>query len=207
MGLLQLLFKDPVTFFLLLIPLAYSVIIHEVAHGWVAYKMGDPTARWMGRLTLDPRKHLDPLGTIMLFIFGFGWAKPVPVNFNNLSDHRKGLIFVSAAGITANILLAFLALATLRLVHLAPYGAVATMLVFLARINIVLAAFNLIPIPPLDGSKILMGFTSRQFQYSLSRLEPYGMFIILGLLFLGVLDPVINFLEWAIISLIGLVLP
>jgi Zn-dependent protease len=84
---------------------------------------------------------------------------------------------------------------------------VATMLLFLARINIVLAAFNLIPIPPLDGSKILMGFTSRQFQYSLSRLEPYGMFIIIGLLFLGVLDPVINFLEWGIISLISLVLP
>ena len=207
MGLLHLLFKDPLTFVLLLIPLAYSVIIHEVAHGWVAYRMGDPTARWMGRLTLDPRKHLDPLGTIMLFILGFGWAKPVPVNFNNLSDLRKGLIFVSAAGITANIILAFLALVTLRLVDLAPFGAVATMLLFLARINIVLAAFNLIPIPPLDGSKILMGFTSRQFQYSLSRLEPYGMFIIIGLLFLGVLDPVINFLEWAIISLISLVLP
>ena len=207
MGLLHLLFKDPLTFVLLLIPLAYSVIIHEVAHGWVAYRMGDPTARWMGRLTLDPRKHLDPLGTIMLFIFGFGWAKPVPVNFNNLSDLRKGLIFVSAAGITANIILAFLALVTLRLVDLAPFGAVATMLLFLARINIVLAAFNLIPIPPLDGSKILMGFTSRQFQYSLSRLEPYGMFIIIGLLFLGVLDPVFNFLEWAIISLISLVLP
>lgn len=207
MGLIHLLFKDPLTFILLVIPLAYSVIIHEVAHGWVAYKMGDPTARSMGRLTLDPRNHLDPLGTIMLFIFGFGWAKPVPVNFNNLADLRKGLIFVSAAGITANILLAFLSLAVLRLVHLGPFGPMGTMLLFLARINIMLAAFNLIPIPPLDGSKILMGFTSRQFQYSLSRLEPYGMFIILGLLFLGVLDPVINFLEWAIISLISLVLP
>jgi len=161
----------------------------------------------MGRLTLDPRKHLDPLGTIMLFIFGFGWAKPVPVNFNNLSDQRKGLIFVSAARIPANILLAFLSLAALRLVHPASLGPVGTMLIFLARINIVLAAFNLIPIPPLDGSKILMGFTSRQFQYSLSRLEPYGMFIILGLLFLGVLDPVINVIQWAILSLISLVLP
>jgi Zn-dependent protease len=207
MGLLKLLFHDPFTFLLLIIPLLYSVIIHEVAHGWVAYKMGDATAKWLGRLTLDPRKHLDPLGTIMLFIIGFGWAKPVPVNFNNLRDQRKGLIFVSAAGISANILLAFLALLTLRLVHLPPYGAVATMLIYLARINIVLAAFNLIPIPPLDGSKILMGFTSRSFQYTLARLEPYGMFIILGLLFVGALDPVISFLEWAIIGLISLAIP
>ena len=109
MGLINLLFRDPAAFVLLVIPLLYSIIIHEVAHGWVADKMGDSTARWMGRLTLDPRRHLDPVGTIMLFLFGFGWAKPVPVNFNNLRDYRKGLIFVSAAGITANILLAFLA--------------------------------------------------------------------------------------------------
>ena len=202
-----MLFKDPATFVLLIIPLLYSVIIHEVAHGWVANKMGDPTAKWLGRLTLDPRKHLDPLGTIMLFVAGFGWAKPVPVNFNSLRGSRKGLIFVSAAGITANILLAFLSLLTLRLLHLAPFGAVTTMLFYLARINIMLAAFNLIPIPPLDGSKILMGFTSRRFQYSLARLEPYGLFIIIGLLWLGFLDPVINFLEWTIMQLLSVVIP
>jgi Zn-dependent protease len=207
MGLLSLLFKDPATFVLLIIPLLYSVIIHEVAHGWVANKMGDPTARWLGRLTLDPRKHLDPLGTIMLFLAGFGWAKPVPVNFNNLKDPRKGLIFVSAAGITANVILAFISLLTLRLLHLSPFGPVTTMLFYVARINIMLAAFNLIPIPPLDGSKILMGFASRRFQYSLARLEPYGFFIIIGLLWLGFLDPVINFLEWAILQLLSIVIP
>jgi len=207
MGLLSLLFRDPVAFVLLIIPLLYSVIIHEVAHGWVASKMGDSTAKWLGRLTLDPRKHLDPLGTLMLFLAGFGWAKPVPVNFNNLHDPRKGLIFVSAAGITANVLLAFLSLLTLRLLHLPPFGAVTTMLFYVARINIMLAAFNLIPIPPLDGSKILMGFASRSFQYSLARLEPYGFFIIIGLLWLGFLDPVINFLEWGILQLLSLVIP
>ncbi len=207
MGLLRLLFHDPFAFVLLVIPLLYSVIIHEVAHGWVAYKMGDATAKWLGRLTLDPRKHLDPLGTIMLLFVGFGWAKPVPVNFNNLKDQRTGMILVSAAGISANIVMAVLAVLALRLVHLPAYGAATTMLFYLARINIVLAAFNLIPIPPLDGTKILMGFTSRKFQYSLLRLEPYGMFIIIGLLLLGVLDPVITFLEWAIISLISLVIP
>ncbi|HVN25456.1 MAG TPA: site-2 protease family protein [Syntrophorhabdales bacterium] len=207
MGLLSLLFRDPAAFVLLIIPLLYSVIIHEVAHGWVASKMGDQTAKWLGRLTLNPRKHLDPLGTIMLFIAGFGWAKPVPVNYNNLRDPRRGLVFVSAAGIVANILLAFLSLFSLRLLHLAPFGAVTTMLFYMARINIMLAAFNLIPIPPLDGSKIVMGFASRQFQYSLARLEPYGFFIIIGLLWLGFLDPVINFLESVILHLLSLVIP
>ncbi|HUJ90643.1 MAG TPA: site-2 protease family protein [Syntrophorhabdales bacterium] len=206
MGLLSLLFKDPAAFVLLVIPLLYSIIIHEVAHGWVANKMGDPTAKWLGRLTLDPRGHLDPVGTIMLFIFGFGWAKPVPVNFNNLKHQRKGLIFVSAAGIAANILLAFLALLTRQLLD--PQSrTVITVLVNFAGINIMLAAFNLIPIPPLDGSKILMGFTSRRFQYSLARLEPYGLLIIMGLLWLRILDPVISFLEWAILRLLSVLIP
>ena len=93
MGLLHLLINDPFTFILLAIPLLYSIIIHELAHGWVAYRMGDPTAKSLGRLSLNPLKHLDPVGTLMLFIFGFGWAKPVPVNFNYLHNRRMGLIF------------------------------------------------------------------------------------------------------------------
>lgn len=206
MGLIRLLFQDPLTFFLVAIPLLYSIIIHELAHGWVAYKMGDPTAKWLGRLTLDPRKHIDPIGTIALFLIGFGWAKPVPVNFSNLRDERKGLIFVSSAGIVANIILAFLSLLLLRVVQPAPGTPVFLLFYYAAQINIMLAAFNLIPIPPLDGSKVLMGFTSRRFQYSLMRLEPYGMFIILGLLFLGILNPIIAFFRWIIWSLIGLLL-
>ena len=207
MGLLRLLLNDPVAFVLLAFPLLYSVIIHEVAHGWVALKMGDQTAKWLGRLTLDPRKHLDPIGTLMLFVFGFGWAKPVPVNFNNLRDFRKGLIFVSAAGIAANVVLAFLSLLALRYFHPSPFGITSTVLTYLAQINILLASFNLIPIPPLDGSKILMGFASRNFQYSLARLEPYGMFIVIGLLYLGVLDPVVAFFRWLIVGFISLLLP
>jgi Zn-dependent protease len=207
MGLLNLLIKDPLTFVLLAIPLLYSIILHELAHGWVAYRMGDPTAKWQGRLTLNPLKHLDPIGTIMLFLVGFGWAKPVPVNFNNIKDTRKGLILVSSAGIIANMLLAFLAFFLFQLLSPEPGGVAATLLYYLAQINIILAAFNLIPIPPLDGSKILMGFLPERSQYSLSRLEPYGFFIIIGLLYLGALDPLISFFRWMILALIRILLP
>jgi Zn-dependent protease len=207
MGLINLLFRDPVAFILIAVPLLYSIILHELAHGWVAYKMGDSTAKWMGRLSLNPMRHIDPIGTLMLFVFGFGWAKPVPVNFNNLRDLRKGMIFVSAAGITANIILAFIALFLLRLLAISPFHTASEVLYYFAQINIMLASFNLIPIPPLDGSKILMGFVSRRFQYSLMQLEPYGMFIIIGLLWLHVLDPLIAFFRFIILAVIGLLIP
>jgi Zn-dependent protease len=202
MGLLNLLLKDPLAFALVAVPLLYSVVIHEVAHGWVAYKMGDPTAKWLGRLTLNPLKHLDPIGTLMLFLVGFGWAKPVPININNIADKRKGLIFVSSAGILANILFALIAAMLYRLFF--PSSSVLTTHLFSAiiSINITLAALNLIPIPPLDGSKILMGIAPRETQYFLARLEPYGFFIIIGLLYLGILDPLISFIGSAIVALI-----
>jgi Zn-dependent protease len=207
MGLLNLLLKDPLEFILIAIPLLYSVIFHELAHGWVAYLMGDPTAKSLGRLSLNPLKHLDPMGTIMLFIFGFGWAKPVPVNFNQLRDRRMGMILVSAAGIITNMLLAFSALFLNRVLSLSPPSMPAELLYYLAQINIILAAFNLIPLPPLDGSKILMGFASPSVQNFLFSLERYGFIIIIALLYLGVLDPVIQFFQWTILSLIKLLLP
>ena len=211
MGLLKLLTADPLTFALVAIPLLFSVIIHEVAHGWVAYRMGDPTAKWSGRLTLNPLSHLDPIGTLMLFLAGFGWARPVPVNFNNLTDKRKGLIFVSSAGVIANILLAFFALLLIRLFSASSSG-FAVILVYkvckyVAHINITLAALNLIPIPPLDGSKILMGIAWERTPYFLTRLEPYGFFIIIGLLYLGILDPLIRLFGWIIVTLIRILLP
>jgi Zn-dependent protease len=169
--------------------------------------MGDPTAKWSGRLTLNPLKHLDPIGTLMLFLAGFGWAKPVPVNFNNISDRRKGLIFVSSAGIVANILFAFFSLLFIRLFSTSPSGMAAILVYYVVQINITLAALNLIPIPPLDGSKILMGFVSKRTQYFLLSLEPYGFFIIIGFLFLGILDPLIGFFRWVIVTLIGILLP
>src|SRR4030042_451066 len=207
MGLLKLLQTDPLTFALFAIPLLFSIIIHEVAHGWVAYRMGDPTAKWSGRLTLNPLKHLDPIGTLMLFIAGFGWAKPVPVNFNNISDKRKGLIFVSSAGIVANILFAFVALLFFRLFSKSSSGIAIILVYYVVQINITLAALNLIPIPPLDGSKILMGIVSERSLYFLARLEPYGFFIIIGFLYLGILNPIMGFFQWIIVTLISIVLP
>jgi Zn-dependent protease len=206
MGLLNLLLNNPVVFFMLAVPILYSIIIHELAHGWVANRLGDPTARLAGRLSLNPLKHLDPVGTLMLLFFGFGWAKPVPINLGNIRNQRQGLIMVSAAGIAANIALAFAALLGGRLLSPSASGEIKLILYYMAQINIVLAAFNLIPIPPLDGSKILMGFMSSRFQYSFSRVEPYGFFIIIGLLYIGALDPVIAFFRWIILSFISLLL-
>ncbi len=207
MGLFKLLLSDPVSFLILVIPLLYSVVIHEVAHGWVANRMGDPTAKWMGRLSLNPIKHLDPIGTLMLFLAGFGWAKPVPVNLNNIPNRRKGLIFVSSAGILANILIAFIALLAQRILGLPSFGMGAKIIYTLASINITLAALNLIPIPPLDGSKILMGFAPAETRYFLARLEPYGFIIIVGLLLLGLLNPFISFFRGIIIAVIKILLP
>jgi Zn-dependent protease len=204
MGLLKLLTQDPLAFVLLVIPLLFSVIIHEVAHGWVAYRMGDPTAKLMGRLTLNPLKHLDPLGTLMLFLVGFGWAKPVPVNFYNLRPQRKGLIFVSSAGIVANILLAFLFQLLFKLLHL-NYGLILGELFgIIVYINITLAALNLIPIPPLDGSKILMGLAPALTRDLFSRIGQFGFIIILMLLFSGLLNPIISFIRRLIELLIGI---
>jgi len=207
MGLLRLLMNDPIAFLILVIPLLYSVVIHEVAHGWVAYRMGDPTAKRMGRLSLNPLRHLDMVGTLMLFLAGFGWAKPVPINLSNIPNRRKGLILVSSAGILANIFFAFGALLVYRLFRL-PSGGLGTVIVLtIAHINITLASLNLIPIPPLDGSKILMGFTSGKTSYFLARIEPYGFFILIGLLYLGLLDRFIAFFRGILIALIKTLLP
>ena len=207
MGLLNLLFSDPFSFIVIAVPLMYAIIFHELAHGWVAYQMGDPTAKSQGRLSLSPLRHLDPMGTLMLFIVGFGWAKPVPVNFSYIRNYRKGMVLVSSAGIIANIIMAFLALFIYNMLSMPQTSKVALLLVSFARINIILAAFNLIPIPPLDGSKILMGFAPANVQTFLMRFERFGFLIVIGLLFLGVLDPAINFLQWGILSIISLLLP
>ena len=204
MGLLSLLMNKPVTFLLLAIPLLYSVILHEIAHGLVASWFGDDTARYSGRLTLNPMAHLDPVGTLMLVFIGFGWAKPVPVNYNNLSNARLGVVSVALAGCVTNILIAMVALFLTQFQVINMNSAISTILPIVARINIVLAAFNLIPIPPLDGSRILMEFLPREAQSTLARIEPYGFFIIIILLYTGILYPAIDFIENIIYGFISI---
>ncbi len=192
---ISLLFSNPAEFLILAIILLYSVILHEVAHGFVAHLFGDNTALYHGRLTLNPASHLDPLGTIMLFIVGFGWARPVPVNYSSFSSRRFGLFSVALAGCATNILIAIIALFLLQFNFINANVALSAILLIVARINIILGAFNLIPIPPLDGSKILMSFLSYRAQESLSMLEPYGFFILAILLFTGLLNPAIVFMQ------------
>ena len=196
---------------LLSIPaLMLAVILHEVAHGWVAYRMGDPTAKLAGRLTLNPVPHIDPFGTLILpgmfIILGspiiFGWAKPVPINPNNFRDLRMGTFLVSIAGVSMNIMLAFFFGALYRslvgLINvLDPFlvkSVVLPLLIFSQKsvlINLILAIFNMIPIPPLDGSRALMSFLSFRYWEIFYRYEIYGFFVITVLLFTGVLGRII----------------
>lgn len=175
--------------------LIMSVVIHEVAHGYMAYRLGDDTAQASGRLTLNPLKHLDPLGSVIVPLlliltnsgFIIGWAKPVPYNPNNLRNIRRGTFLVSVAGIMANILIAVIFGLLIRFAPMLgippyspglaqPFYRILTIIVFM---NIILAFFNLIPIPPLDGSKILFSALSPKYRYIENFLERYGIFILL----------------------------
>lgn len=180
---------------IMLVPGLMAITFHEVSHGFIAYLRGDNTAKNLGRLTLNPLKHLDIIGTIMIIVIGIGWAKPVPVNFNNLRKPKQDMIWVSAAGPITNLLLAILSAALIRLIvpltepiadssmlqlFLEP---VLLMLAFSVYINLILALFNLIPLPPLDGGRVLMGLLPDRLALQLARIEPYGMIIIIGLVF------------------------
>jgi len=206
MGLIGLLLKNPAAFLMLAVPLMYSIIFHEIAHGWVASLFGDDTAKKAGRLTLNPVSHLDLFGTLALFLIGFGWAKPVPVNFRKIKNLRLGLICVSLAGCFANILIATGALFLVHNKGIQSNSMFAAVLVIVARINIILGAFNLIPIPPLDGSRILLAVLPKEAQRVLIKIEPYGFGIIIFLIMSGILSPIIGFVQHVILSLISIVL-
>ncbi len=172
----------------------FSLSVHEFAHGYAAYKMGDSTAKYMGRLNLNPSSHLDPIGALCLFFFGFGWAKPVPINPNNFRRGRlkSGMVITSLAGPLANLIVAFVSLLFLYILSAFDINAegvmlqlirvVSTLLYILVSMNISLAVFNLIPIPPLDGSKILNALLPGRIYFRIMQYERYGFLILIILI-------------------------
>lgn len=214
---------DPVSAALWALPLLLAVVCHEVAHGYVAYRLGDPTAKSLGRLTLNPIPHIDPIGTILLpgllllshSPFLFGYAKPVPISWHNLRNPARDMVYVAVAGPLTNFGLAAISgvlFALLsRIIHVnasADPGVVhagfavaeplALMARFSVRINVVLGVFNLLPIPPLDGGRVAVGLLPRALAEPLARVEPFGFMIVLALVMTGSLKflwPLIRGLE------------
>ncbi|MBW2504295.1 MAG: site-2 protease family protein [Deltaproteobacteria bacterium] len=180
---------------IMLVPALLAVTAHEVAHGFAAERFGDPTARLLGRLTLNPIKHLDPIGTIALLVFGFGWARPVPVNPNNLRRSRLDMTWVALAGPSANLMLALCCAVLLRGVVsfamvipqegqlFAMIEPVALMAAFGLYINVILGVFNLLPIPPLDGGRIIMNVLPEKQALMFRKIEPFGLLLIIFLVF------------------------
>ena len=179
-----MLFRLPPEVLVLLIPvLLFALVFHEFSHGWVAYKLGDPTAKNQGRLTLNPLSHLDPFGSMMILFVGFGWAKPVPVDSRYLANPRKDMMKIAFAGPASNLLLALVGGILIRLTGYA--GPLTSMLILFTQINISLAVFNMIPIPPLDGSQIFSGIMIRRNPQLVMQLQMYGPQILMGLILFG----------------------
>ncbi|SNX60428.1 Zn-dependent protease (includes SpoIVFB) [Nitrosomonas ureae] len=207
------------------LPVIFAITLHEAAHGYIARHFGDFTAYNEGRISLNPIRHIDPVGTILvplsLFIlskltigagFLFGWAKPVPVNFSNLRQPKRDMLWVAAAGPGANLLMAFFWALMIKLAIASPDSSFAKPLALMGiagiEINVILMVLNLLPLPPLDGGRMAVSLLPHRLAYQFSRIEPYGFMILLVLLFSGVLGAVIGpMITWAkvmIVSIFGL---
>ncbi len=203
------------------LPVLFAITVHEVAHGWVARRLGDPTAYMLGRLTLNPVKHIDPIGTLlvpglllMMDDFIFGWAKPVPVAWENLRNPKRDMAIVALAGPVANLLMAILWALVMKagLVFGGQLDLLARPLVYMGAagiaINVMLMVLNLLPLPPLDGGRVVAGLLPDPFAHAYNRIEPYGFFILLGLLISGalayIMTPFVNIAQMGLYSMIGL---
>ena len=207
---------DIQTLLIYAIPVLFAITVHEAAHGWVASLLGDHSAKMMGRVTLNPIKHVDLVGTIIVpaFLyftagFIFGWAKPVPVNFRALRSPKKDMLWVAIAGPMSNFIMATLWLIVVFVAINTGSQFLADMAQVGIQINLLLAVLNLLPLPPLDGGRVVSSLLPSKLAYQYDQLEPYGLFILLGLLFLGVFKtviiPIVKLIQHWAYTLVGLI--
>ncbi len=186
-------FESIIFVILRIVVVLLAISVHEMAHGYAAYKLGDNTAKYDGRLSLNPIKHIDPFGALCMLFFGFGWARPVMVNPNYFKNRKRDMMLTALAGPLSNFLMAFIGMfGLLYLCPILPNIYLGQFLIMFVILNISLGVFNLIPIPPLDGSKIFLSLLPKKVYYEIMRYEQFGFIVLIVALYLGVIDPILD---------------